>query len=83
MFLHVQAHKLSKIALKFCLNMDRILTVHGSDDPIVSVDDAKEFDRFISNHKLQILAGANHRFTEHEENLASLVIDFLEDEVQL
>ena len=74
---------LSEIALKFFLNMDRIMTVHGSDDDIISVDDAKEFHRFISNHKLQILAGANHRFTEHGENLASLVIDFLEDEVQL
>ena len=74
---------LSKIALNFFLNMDRILTVHGSDDEIISVDDAKEFDRFISNHKLQILAGANHGFSKHRENLASLVIDFLEDEVQL
>lgn len=57
----------------------RILTVHGSEDTIVNVEEAKEFDRFIPNHKLRILESANHGYTQHREVLASLVVDFIKD----
>ncbi|KAI5077246.1 hypothetical protein GOP47_0007070 [Adiantum capillus-veneris] len=59
----------------------RILTVHGTEDKIVTVEDAKEFDRFIPNHKLHILDGANHGFTQHREDLQQLVVEFIREDM--
>ncbi|MCO5574276.1 hypothetical protein L7F22_028058 [Adiantum nelumboides] len=59
----------------------RILTVRGTEDKIVNVSDAKEFDQFIPNHKLHILDGANHGFTLHREELQQLVTDFIQEDM--
>lgn len=40
----------------------RILTIHGSKDKMVHVDNAYKFDREIANHTLHILEGACHNF---------------------
>ena len=37
-----------------CLRQ-RVLTVHGSDDEVIPVADAMEFDKIIPNHKLHIV----------------------------
>lgn len=55
----------------------RVLTIHGSEDEIVPSEDAFEFDKLIPNHKLHIVEGANHCYTGHQEELASLVLDFI------
>ncbi|WCJ29609.1 alpha/beta-Hydrolases superfamily protein [Euphorbia peplus] len=55
----------------------RVLTVHGSMDKIVPVEDAMEFAKLIPNHELQILKEADHEYTKHQKELASIVIDFL------
>ncbi|KAK2631636.1 hypothetical protein EUGRSUZ_L02651 [Eucalyptus grandis] len=63
-----------------CLQIDkncRVLTVHGSADEIVPVSDALEFAKIISNHKLQIIEGADHRYTSHQAELASIVSSFI------
>ncbi|KAL9227242.1 hypothetical protein vseg_002959 [Gypsophila vaccaria] len=60
----------------------RILTVHGSMDPIVSAEDALEFDKVIDNHTLRIIEGADHEFTLHQDNLVSIVLEFVQDERQ-
>lgn len=57
----------------------RVLTVHGSEDEIVSVEEAKEFDSFILNHTLQILDGANHNYSQHQRVLSSIVVNFIKD----
>lgn len=54
----------------------RVLTIHGSMDKIVLVEDAYEFDKFIPNHKLCIVEGADHEYTSHQDELASIVLDF-------
>ncbi|KAH7428526.1 hypothetical protein KP509_09G005500 [Ceratopteris richardii] len=59
----------------------QILTVHGSKDQIVDVEDAKEFDKYIKNHKLEIVEGGDHGFTEHREDL-QVVIDFVRECIQ-
>jgi len=33
----------------------RVLTVHGSSDPVIPVGDASEFAKIIPNHKLIII----------------------------
>ena len=53
-----------------------MLTVHGSDDRIVSVTEASEFAKYIKNHKLCVIEGADHEFTSHQHQLASTVLSF-------
>ncbi|KAJ6382698.1 hypothetical protein OIU77_031180 [Salix suchowensis] len=57
----------------------RVLTVHGSMDKIVPVEDALEFAKFIPNHKLHIIKGADHEYTSHQGELTSVVLDFLRE----
>lgn len=54
-----------------------MLTVHGSRDEVVSVEDALAFGKTIPNHKLHIAEGADHEFTSHQDKLASVVLDFI------
>lgn len=54
-----------------------MLTVHGSMDRIVPVEDAMEFAKFIPNHKLHIIEGADHEYTSCQDELASVVVDFV------
>eukprot|EP00249_Psilotum_nudum_P015549 c25386_g1_i1 orf=401-1270(-) len=57
----------------------RVLTVHGSEDAVVTVEDAYEFNKIIPNHTLQIVDGADHVFTNYQKELAALVIEFLKN----
>lgn len=57
----------------------RVLTVHGSMDKFVPAEDALEFAKFIPNHKLHIIKGANHEYTSHQGELTSVVLDFLRE----
>ncbi|KAI3814482.1 hypothetical protein L1987_14122 [Smallanthus sonchifolius] len=55
----------------------RVLTVHGSADEIIPVEDALEFAKIIPNHELKIIEGANHGYTNHRDKLVSVVLDFI------
>ncbi|EEF45769.1 uncharacterized protein LOC8259570 [Ricinus communis] len=61
----------------------RVLTVHGSMDKMVPAEDAHEFAKFIRNHRLEIIEGADHEFTSHQDKLASIVLDYLREDVDL
>lgn len=58
----------------------RVLTIHGSDDDIVPSEDALEFDKYISNHELSIIEGADHRYSLHHLELATIVLKFIKYE---
>ncbi|KAL8171064.1 hypothetical protein V2J09_022868 [Rumex salicifolius] len=63
-----------------CRSIDkacRVLTVHGSMDRIVPVSDAFEFAKFIPNHVLHVVEGADHEYTMHQDELASVVLKFV------
>lgn len=63
-----------------CMSIDpncRVLTVHGSDDDVVPSEDALEFDKYICNHKLHVIEGADHRYAFHQLELANIVIKFI------
>ncbi|KAK3014721.1 hypothetical protein RJ639_008391 [Escallonia herrerae] len=60
----------------------RVLTVHGSADEVIPVEDAFEFAKLIPNHKLHVIEGANHGYTSHQAELASVVLPFVEDGLQ-
>ena len=55
----------------------RVLTVHGSADEIIPVEDALEFAKIIPNHKLRIVEGADHGYTSHQAELASVIVEFI------
>lgn len=54
-----------------------MLTVHGSMDETVPAEDALEFAKFISNHKLRIIEGADHEYSCHQDELTCLVLEFI------
>ncbi|KAF3565775.1 hypothetical protein DY000_02019205 [Brassica cretica] len=61
--------------------MDRLTTntheaFHGTHDRIVHVTEASEFAKYIKNHKLCLIEGADHEFTSHQHQLASTVLSF-------
>ncbi|KAL4296521.1 hypothetical protein GQ457_12G022380 [Hibiscus cannabinus] len=63
-----------------CLKIDkecRVLTVHGSVDEIIPLEDALEFVKIIPNHQIHIIEGANHGYTSHQTELASAVVKFI------
>lgn len=55
----------------------RVLTIHGSEDDIVPSEDALEFAKYIKNHKLHIIQGANHNYVSHQQELAETVLKFI------
>lgn len=63
-----------------CLKINkecRVLTIHGDADEVIPVEDAMEFHKIIPNHKLQIVGGANHGYTSHQAELATIVLNFI------
>ena len=59
-----------------------MLTVHGSADEVIAIEDALEFAKIIPNHKLHIVEGANHNYSSHQAELASVVVDFIKTSLQ-
>ncbi|XP_044471718.1 uncharacterized protein LOC123200559 isoform X2 [Mangifera indica] len=65
-----------------CLQINkecRVLTVHGSADQSIPVQDAHEFAKIIPNHKLHIVEGADHEYTKHQTELAAVVLNFIKE----
>ena len=58
---------------------DRVLIVHGSADTVIPVEDAFEFAKIMPNHKLHIIEGADHPYTNHQAELASVVVNFIKE----
>ena len=63
-------------------SVQRVLTVHGSADEAIPVEDAFEFSKIIPNHKLRVIEGANHCYTSHQAELATVVLDFIKAALQ-
>lgn len=55
----------------------RVLTVHGSKDEFVPVKDAMEFGKYIANHRMFLIELADHEYTSHQDELASVVLNFV------
>lgn len=52
-------------------------------DKIVPAEDAHEFSRSIANHDLCIIEGADHEYTSHQDELASVVVNFVKANLHL
>lgn len=57
----------------------QVLTIHGKDDATIPYTDAKEFHKHIREHKLHLIEGANHNFSqpEHAQELIQTAIAFI------
>lgn len=78
--------RLNITMLEECLHIDkecRVFTVHGGADTIVPVVAAHEFAKILPNHKLHIIEEADHVFTDHQAELASVVVNFIKETLQL
>lgn len=60
----------------------RVLIVNGSDDKAIPIEDAYEFAKIIPNHTLQIIEGADHNYTTHQEHVVAAVLPFIKECVQ-
>ncbi|XP_010262103.1 PREDICTED: uncharacterized protein LOC104600705 isoform X2 [Nelumbo nucifera] len=88
------AYRVTKESLMDRLNTDmhaaslsikrdcRVLTIHGSMDEIVPIEDALEFSKIIPNHKLHMVERADHAYSSHQDDLASIVSDFIKTGLQ-
>eukprot|EP00850_Spirogloea_muscicola_P011571 SM000072S21205 [mRNA] locus=s72:314713:316876:+ [translate_table: standard] len=57
----------------------RVLIVHGEEDDTVPSIDAQEFASGIANNSLKLIAGADHNFRRHRDELVNHIIDFLSE----
>jgi pimeloyl-ACP methyl ester carboxylesterase len=58
----------------------KILTVHGTADSVIPVEDGKGYAELIPNSDLVIVEGADHNFRgkpEHAEQLIQVVVDYM------
>jgi len=61
------------------INNTRIVTIHGTEDEIIPVEDAHEYNKVIKNHTMIIVNGADHRFhaEEHCRELIQHLLDHI------
>uniref|UniRef100_A0A3Q7HBD1 Uncharacterized protein n=1 Tax=Solanum lycopersicum TaxID=4081 RepID=A0A3Q7HBD1_SOLLC len=64
------------------LHLYRVLTVYGSADEVIPLEDALEFDKIIPNHKLVNIEAANHCYTSHQAELTPVVLPFIMEGLQ-
>nr|XP_034594697.1 uncharacterized protein LOC117856438 [Setaria viridis] len=69
--LNTDMHAASLSISKEC----RFFTIHGSADKIIPVEDAYEFARLVTNHKLHVIKRENHGYTSHRKQLCDAVIN--------
>lgn len=56
--------------------MHRVLTVHGTADVDVVLEEAYEIGKCIEDHQLQIVQGADHTYFSRLDELAAAVVTF-------
>ena len=63
------------------IRTSHVLTVHGSADTTVDVENAKRYDESISKHTLKIIEGADHNFNglKHIGAIVGSVLGFVEE----
>ncbi|CAG8600599.1 15222_t:CDS:10 [Funneliformis mosseae] len=59
-----------------------VLITHGSDDEFTPTDDAATYKNIIPNNTLKIIMGANHAYTNHSNELISLITEYFSNEFQ-
>lgn len=61
----------------------KVLTIHGTADKVIPVEDGRKFAAALPGNRLVIVEGADHNFRGNQEHLAQLkqaVLTFIEQE---
>ncbi|CAN0006073.1 unnamed protein product [Ectocarpus sp. 4 AP-2014] len=51
------------------ISRSKVLTIHGTEDETIPVDDAYEFDKVLRSNELVVVEGATHPFPTEPEQL--------------
>lgn len=76
--IHLSKSMYMKRWIEVCNNgyMRRVLTVHGTADVDVVLEEAYEIGKCIEDHQLQIVQGADHTYFSRLDELAAAVVTF-------
>ena len=58
----------------------KILTIHGTGDTVIPVEDGQEYAKLLPGSDLVVVDGADHNFRsepEHAEKLIQVVVDYM------
>ncbi|KAG8367229.1 hypothetical protein BUALT_Bualt16G0050900 [Buddleja alternifolia] len=61
----------------------RVVTIHGSKDKIVRLEEAFEFKNVLTNQNIHIIKRANHGYVKHQAELASTVVFSIKESLYL
>ena len=61
------------------IKQSHVLTIHGSDDKTISVENAEEFSKWLPGNRLHVIKGADHNFRrqEHTDELINKAVEFI------
>lgn len=59
------------------IRLSEVLTIHGSNDRVIPVEDAYRWGDLVTHHALKVISGADHNFvaSEHAEQLCAAVVE--------
>ena len=67
--------------MKICQAIRRssVLTIHGSADKTIPIEDAHEFAKYIKHHQLVVIEGASHSYNgpEHLKQMIQTAVEFI------
>jgi alpha/beta superfamily hydrolase len=59
------------------ISLTEVLTIHGSADTTIPVEDAHSFAQDIKTHSLTVIDGADHSFRNHVDVLTKRITGYL------
>lgn len=61
------------------ISISEVLTIHGTADPTIPVEDAHSYAKVISTHTLTLVEGADHSFRNaaHADIAIKRIVDYL------
>jgi len=73
--------RLSHDMVKICQAIEKssMLTIHGSADKTIPIEDAHEFAKYIKHHQLSVIEGASHSYNsiEHSRQMTQIAVTFM------
>eukprot|EP00798_Chlamydomonas_sp_ICE-L_P001339 gene1339-32696_t len=62
------------------ITISEVMTIHGTDDTTIPVEDAHSIAKCVRNHTLHLVNGADHNFTDsaHSEMMIKKITEFIQ-----
>lgn len=59
------------------ITLSEVLTIHGTGDQVVPMEDAQSYSQIIRQHELYLIEGGDHNFRAHLDAVAKKVASFI------